>query len=142
MNHLHSENMETSSEQDFNQNCNNTQQFTKILNKTELMLGNDNKKKYSEVYIPKSNGLNFNNTFEMTFCNPSLCDYYKKLFCRKSYKYDDYVKYTLFKKYNKKHDLFVEHIIVEKNAIHCQGLVKKIIIKYNYHVLKKIIFVR
>lgn len=121
-NYLHSNNMEPTFEQDFNQN---------------------KKNKYSEVYVPKNNGLHFNNTFVMTFCNPSLCDYYKKLFCIKSYKYDDYIEYTLFKKHNKKHDIYVEYIIVEKNAIHCQGLVKKIIIiKNNYHVPKKIIFVK
>lgn len=36
----------------------------------------------------------------------------------------------------------VENIILEKNAIHCQGLVKNIIIIKNNHVLKKIIFIR
>lgn len=143
LNYPHSDNMKTTFEQYLNQNCNNMQQITKILNKSEPILDNNKKNKYSEVYVPKNNGLNFNNTFVMTFCNPSLCDYYKKLFCIKNYKYDDYIEYTLFKKHNKKHDIYVEYIIVEKNAIHCQGLVKKIvIIKNNYHVPKKIIFVK
>lgn len=119
-------------------NCNNNPQ--QIEQTLENIVQNDS----YEVYVPEKYGLEHNNTFVMTFCKPSLYDCIKKLFGNNtSYEYEDYIQYKLFKKYNKRQDILIKTIFVEKNAIHCQGLVKKlIVIKDCDQIPKKIIFVR
>lgn len=96
---------------------------------------------YSEIYVPEKYGLKHNNTFVMTFCQPSINDYFKWLLGLHSYAYDDYIQYKLTKKKSEKRDILIKTIIVEKNAFHCQGLVKKLIVIKDFnHVPKKIIF--
>jgi len=100
------------------------------------------KKKYFEMYVPEKYGLNYNNTFVMSFCQPSLYNYFKFLIGLNSYEYDDYIQYKLYRKSYNKQDILINTIIVEKNAFHCQGLVKKIIVMKDYNcVPKKIIFI-
>lgn len=112
-------------------------------NKNEQVLNNNTTNDcYSEMYVPEKYGLKENNTFVMAFCQPSLKDYFKRLFGKNSYKYDDYILYKLYKKHYSKQEILVNTIVVEKNAFHSQGLVKKlIVIKDNNHIPKKIIFV-
>jgi len=113
-----------------------------ILNKIESTLNSITKKNlYSEVYVPQKYGLKYNYTFVMTFCQPSLHDYFKRILGIHRYNYDDYIQYKLFRKHYEKQDILIKSIVVEKNAIHSQGLVKKlIVIKDSNHVPKKIIF--
>jgi len=111
-----------------------------ILKKNESILNNC--ENFFETYVPEKYGLNHNNTFVMSFCKPSLYDYFKCLIGLNSYEYEDYIQYKLHKKSYSKQDILLNTIIVEKNAFHCQGLVKKIIVMKNYNsVPKKIIFV-
>lgn len=111
--------------------------------KNEQALNNYTKNNsYSEMYVPEKYGLKENNTFVMTFCQPSLKDYFKRLFGKNSYEYDDYIQYKLYKKHYSKQEILINTIVVEKNAFHSQGLVKKlIVIKDSNHIPKKIIFV-
>lgn len=119
-----------------NKEFNNIQQSK---NKLNNYTGNNF---HSEIYIPEKYGFKDNNTFVMTFCQPSLKDYFKRLIGRNSYEYDDYIQYKLYKKHYNKQEILINTIIVEKNAFHCQGLVKKlIVIKDCNQFPKKIIFV-
>lgn len=122
--------------------CNwNNQQFQKKLS-NELLFKNNTKNDISEMYVPEKYGAQHNNTFVMAFCQPSIYDYFKWLFGKKSYEYDDYIQYKLYKKCHKEQDIIINTLTVEKNALHCQGFVKKIIvIKDSNHVPKKVIFI-
>lgn len=97
---------------------------------------------YEEIYVPKKYGSKYNNTFVMEFYQPTICDYLKRIFGINSYEYDDYIQYKLYKKHNKKRDTLLNAIVVEKNAFHCQGLAKKLIVLKDYHhIPQKIIFI-
>lgn len=107
-----------------------------------LILNNTMNETYSETYISEKYGLKHSNTFMMTFCQPTLCDYFKQLFGINSYEHDDYVQYSLRKKHYKEQEIAIRTITVAKNAFHCQDLAKKlIVVKDCNHVPKKIIFV-
>jgi hypothetical protein len=124
-------------------NNSNNQQTKAMPNKNQVVTNNNIiNDSYSEMYFPERYGLKYNNTFVMTFCKPSINDYFKWLFGINSYEYEDYIQYKLNKKNYKKKDVLIKTIIVEKNAFHCQGLVKKlIVIKDRNHAPKKVIFV-
>lgn len=121
----------------------NNQQIKVMPIKNQLAINNNIKNdSYSEIYVPERYGLKYNNTFVKTFCKPSIQDYFKWLIGINSYEYENYIQYKLNKKNYLKKDVLIKTIIVEKNAFHCQGLVKKIIvIKGINHVPKKVIFV-
>lgn len=117
-------------------NAENTQEIKKINEPIKTK-----RDTYTEMYVPEKYGLKHNNTFVMTFCQPTLNDYFKWLLGIHSYAYDDYIQYKLTKKNCEKQDILIKTIIVEKNAFHCQGLVKKLIVIKDFnHVPKKIIF--
>lgn len=120
----------------------NYQKVKEMQIKNKLVINNFKNDFYSEMYVPERYGLKHNNTFVMTFCKPSLHDYFKWLFGINSYEYEDYIQYKLNKKNYSKKEVLIKTIIVEKNAFHCQGLVKKlIVIKDKNHAPKKVIFV-
>lgn len=128
----------------FNNELNNlnNQQIKSTPIKNQVITNNIKNYFYSEMYVPERYGLKHNNTFVMAFCKPSINDYFKWLFGINSYEYEDYIQYKLNKKNYKKKDILIKTIIVEKNAFHCQGLVKKlIVIKDKNHTPKKVIFV-
>lgn len=121
-------------------NCNI--QRTKVTSRRNKSIVNNPKNNYFETYVPEKYGLNYNNTFVMSFCQPSLYNYFKCLIGLNSHEYDDYIQYKLYRKFYNKQDILIKTVIVEKNAFHCQGLVKKIKVMKDYnHVPKKIIFV-
>lgn len=124
-------------------NC-HPQQIKIPLSKSEPVFINTKNNTYIEIYVPERYSTKYDNTFVMTFNEPSRYNYLKWLiqFGKSVYEYEDYIQYKLNKKYNKNYEILIDTVVVEKNAFHCQGLAKKIIIIKNInHVPEKIIFV-
>lgn len=125
-----------------NKQLNNCNTQKSILKRNNRNLNNTLNKTYAETYNSEKYGRKHNNTFVMTFCQPTLYDYFKQLLGINSYECDEYVQYKLHKKYYKKQEIVIRTITVAKNAFHSQDLAKKLIVVKDYnHVPRKIIFV-